>query len=134
MTELDPRLTTGEDRRHPPRRFAFLIAALVGFSLVVIAASVLVAVNANQTAADRAQQLARDIQKERARSIRQNCEDQNMRHTRTIDALDKAIAAATPPARKARAVANRIYTVRLINALAPLRDCDAVVRKQASVK
>lgn len=71
------------------------------------------------------------IQAERRASVLRNCHDQNQRHWNTIATLDELIAQA-PPARRAQAAASRRYTVLLIQALAPLQDCDALVKRAVS--
>lgn len=69
------------------------------------------------------------IQAERARNVRSACEAQNARHDNTIRQVDRLIAEA-PPSRRARAGAGRAGTVLIIDALAPRRDCDALVKSQ----
>jgi hypothetical protein len=55
-------------------------------------------------------------------SRRDNCVQQNQRHDATIAQLDHEIA-LLPPRMRVRAVANRAFTVALIDALSPVRDC-----------
>lgn len=71
------------------------------------------------------------IQEQRADSIRASCEDQNGRHRRTVRALDQIIDQQPAGPNKDRAKAQRPYTVLLINALAPVRPCGALVRQFA---
>lgn len=78
---------------------------------------------------DDAKALAVQIQQERARNIRLGCEQQNQRHDDTIRALDRLIA-LVPASGRARAEQGRAGTLLLINALAPKRDCVALVRNQ----
>lgn len=68
------------------------------------------------------------IQQERAATAWRNCKDQNARHDNTIRKLDK-ILARVPADRRARAQSARQANVELINALAPKRNCLAVVRR-----
>jgi hypothetical protein len=75
------------------------------------------------------QATAGDIQDSRAELVRESCEQQNKQHDNTIRRLDVAIAAIPPGPRKRRAERNRRYTVSLIEALAPERDCDRLVRR-----
>lgn len=72
--------------------------------------------------------LALEIQDERARSVRDSCEEVNRRHDSTIATLDKLLA-KLPPSQRGRAKSNRDGTVLLIEALAPKRDCEALVRR-----
>jgi hypothetical protein len=77
------------------------------------------------------------IQTEREQSIRTACVDQNARHRATVAQLDArlrlAVATASPAqARQIRQ--SRAFTVALIDALAPVRDCDAVVRRSVRAK
>lgn len=93
-----------------------------GVSVVVLLAAILISLN---TMANATQQ----INAERERNIRAACEAQNKRNHNTIQQLDALIAKA-PPERRERAAASRPGTVLLINALAPRRDCEALVRSQ----
>lgn len=99
------------------------------------------------------------IQKERARNIRSSCEAQNERHDSTIDTLNRVVLerltrehvpVAVPPRevkiRLAAAMKLADPPVRtqiqqsigstslLIDALAPRRDCDELVRLQVNTK
>jgi hypothetical protein len=99
---------------------------------VMLAGGVAVwAVSSNQEAASSAQELAEQIQRERIRSIRLSCEAQNRRNRNTIETLDELILGMPPGPRKKRAKQNRVGTVLLINALAPVRDCDRLVEDTA---
>jgi hypothetical protein len=68
------------------------------------------------------------IQQQRATATRVNCQEQNVRHDAAITELDRLIRRLPLPQR-ARAVRGRDGTVALINALAPKRDCEALVRR-----
>ena len=72
--------------------------------------------------------LAGEIQDERARSVRASCQEVNDRHDTTIATLDKLLA-KLPPSQRARAKSSRDGTVLLIEALAPKRNCEALVRR-----
>lgn len=72
--------------------------------------------------------LAHRIQASRIESARRVCLEQNERHDRTIAELDKLIRLA-PSDRRAQAETSRAYTVRLIDALVPHRDCKTVVNQ-----
>ena len=67
------------------------------------------------------------IQQQRAEGILRNCMDQNQRHRSTIATLDSVIA-QLPKSQRAQAIKNRNFTVLLIDALAPLQDCQRLVR------
>lgn len=69
------------------------------------------------------------IQSQRADAIGAACVEQNVRHDKTIATLDALIAKLPPGPRRERSERNRDGTVLLIKALAPKRDCDALVRK-----
>lgn len=73
-------------------------------------------------------QQGQQIQRERRVAIVRQCQDQNERHAETISILDAQIQ-RLPPDRRARAEASRSATVLLIDALAPLRDCDKLADK-----
>lgn len=77
-----------------------------------------------------AKNLAERIQRERIRSIRENCEGSNARNRETKRRLDRLIV-RLPPERRARAKASAAGTRLLIDALAPVRDCDRLVARQA---
>jgi hypothetical protein len=66
------------------------------------------------------------IQQQRAEAV--NCREQNARHDAAITELDRLIR-LLPLSRRARAVQGRDGTVALIEALAPKRDCSALVRR-----
>jgi hypothetical protein len=84
------------------------------------------AVATKQTAAiaRRADALAQLIQEQRVASVRMNCEDTNDRHKRAIKSLTALIPASRPPAERAR---SEIVVAALAEAVAPLRNCTAVV-------
>jgi hypothetical protein len=70
------------------------------------------------------------IQDEREKAVRENCEATNQRHDATITQLDRLIVRLPPGPRRDRAEASRAGTVRLIDALAPKRDCESLVHRQ----
>jgi hypothetical protein len=72
---------------------------------------------------------ADDIQDSRVAFTAESCRQQNMRHDVTIRKLDQLIADLPPGTQKRRARRGRESTVALIDALAPERDCRAVVRR-----
>lgn len=102
-------------------RIVILVAAVVISAGLLLGGYLL----ANNTSTNTA--LLGRINAERARNVRAACEGQNERHDNTIRQLDRLIAQA-PPSRRARANAGRESTVLLIEALAPRRDCAALVR------
>jgi len=67
------------------------------------------------------------VQQSRVEVTRTNCLAQNNRHDATVRKLDQLIADIPPGARRRRAERGRASTVALIDALAPKRDCKAVV-------
>jgi hypothetical protein len=78
----------------------------------------------SKTTADRLADVVRDIQSQRRNNIFNNCIDQNIRHDRTVDRLrDEAHRRGIPLTRLAP-------TIGLISALAPVRDCAALVAEQ----
>lgn len=68
------------------------------------------------------------IQAERRASVIRSCVSQNMRHDNTIKTLDKEIS-QLPPDRQAQAAASRKFTILIIDALAPKKNCE----KQAEI-
>lgn len=92
-------------------------------TVVFVAPTVL---DTNQTTAQ--------IQLERARNVLSNCEDSNARHDRTVAQLERLVEAIRDPVRRARAVQGMAGTVALIDALAPKRDCRALVERQVDTK
>jgi hypothetical protein len=66
--------------------------------------------------------LSRDIQDQRLLSCRQA----NERHDTTLRVLDERIA-GLPPGGRARAEASKAFTIALIEAIAPRRDCTNLV-------
>lgn len=109
-----------------------VIVALVAVGVALsFAAGVLVrAVVQGSDKAVSAHNLAEQIQEERVRSIRENCEASNARNRETKRRLDRLIR-ELPVERRARAKASAAGTRLLIDALAPVRDCDRLVARQA---
>jgi len=72
-----------------------------------------------------------DLDRSRAEIIHSDCLDQNERNTATLRELDRRLelAISDNPERAASARASRDFTVALIDALAPHRDCAALVRE-----
>lgn len=73
--------------------------------------------------------LAATTQMQRRNTIYDQCRDQNFRHDDTIERIDHRIAVLPPGSERDRAVVSRDFTVALVDALAPRRDCLAVLRK-----
>jgi MoxR-like ATPase len=103
------------------------IAAAIAVVATVVAVSLWIRLNA-QT--HRLNHVVEQIQVERRRNTLHGCLDQNSRHDRTIQRLDKIIARLDTPEQRARAARGRASTVLLIDALAPHRDCDHVLATQ----
>jgi type VI protein secretion system component VasK len=95
--------------------------------MVVICLAVFLAASAAVYGLSTNRQVTAQIQKERERSIRTTCEEQNKRNKSTVRALDQLIEQA-PASRRDRARQSRAGTVLLINALAPMQDCEELVR------
>lgn len=123
--------------RDIPSRVISTVVTLVLSALVIVMASGLaytittlasqgdrlekvVAANAKQ--GDRLEELVGRIQQERVRNIRSGCADQNDRNKDTKRAFRRQLP---PPPGEARR-----FTFALLDALAPVRDCDAVVQTQ----
>jgi hypothetical protein len=100
---------------------------LVAVYVLIVAAGAL-GITQTQHVAHRADALARDIQAQRVSSIVQSCEQQNARHDATIATLDRLIR-QQPAGQRRRAERSRASTVLLIDALAPMRDCQKVLRE-----
>jgi esterase/lipase len=86
-----------------------------------------------RTLAQEAKRLAQQIQDERARNVRDNCEQVNERHDNTVATLDGLLARArkgASPQQRKQIQQSRASTLLLIDALAPRRDCEALVRQQ----
>lgn len=95
--------------------------------LFVITVLVLFALQANSDRVD-------DIQRERADSIRRSCDETNQRNIDTKHRLDQLIDAIPSENAEERAalVRSQAFTVALIDALVPVRDCDALAEKSVS--
>lgn len=76
-------------------------------------------------------ELARAIQDQRVDSILRNCRSLNGRHRNTLRALDVLISRLPPGAERARAKANRMGTVFLLNQIVPYQNCRKLVAKTA---
>jgi hypothetical protein len=96
-------------------RLTWYLRAFVALMCVgAIAFTYLVAVNRDR--ATEARDLGRQIQLERARNIRDNCVSQNARHDNTVTVV--------------KANVDKRIVIALIDALAPVRDCELLVRRQ----
>jgi hypothetical protein len=73
------------------------------------------------------------IQAERALSSFRFCSETNARHDATLEELDRLVA-GLPRAQRVRARRGQAGTVALIEALAPRRDCRALVKRQVNTK
>jgi hypothetical protein len=62
-------------------------------------------------------------------ALERACNEQNVRHDRTVAKLDELVVGISDPVRRARAEQNRAGTVALIDALAPKRQCAARARQ-----
>jgi hypothetical protein len=97
---------------------AFLLAVVLGVSTLSGVFS--------RTADNAA--FAEAIQKERARATLENCQMQNARNRNTVAQVRKRYR-SLPPAERRAGRDNRDYTIALIQALAPMRNCDRVVER-----
>lgn len=104
---------------------AWSIVLAVVLAFIVVASSF----DRNRSQIDAVSEAANLIQRSRLDGIRSNCEDRNSRNRKTTMRLDALIKALPAGPEKRRAVRNRDGTKLLINALAPVRDCDALVDK-----
>lgn len=69
--------------------------------------------------------LSHAIQNERRDTIRRECQTQNRNHDVAVETLNKLLLKSGVP--KSRQEASRKFTVKLINALSPVQDCDHIV-------
>lgn len=116
-------------RRWGPSAIVVLLCA--SFPLSVYAA-IQARDQANAKAQD-AKQLALAINQERRYSIVRFCEQQNMRHRGTVRELRHLLEAAerVHPRQRARIHASQASTLLLIDQLAPLQNCQRLVRLEA---
>lgn len=70
------------------------------------------------------------LNQERSRNIYAGCEETNVRHDQTIRRLHLLVEEMPPGPRRVRAVQAMAGSVALIDALAPKRDCRALVKRQ----
>jgi hypothetical protein len=81
----------------------------------------------------RQKEITRSIQTQRRESIKKTCSDQNDRNRNTTRALIKVaqpdIDASKTQAGKNELQRRRNVTLKLVNALQPTQDCDALVKK-----
>lgn len=106
--------------------FAMIFQIVV---LLLTAAAITYLVNQNRERIDSQEQVTARIQQERRHAIRDNCEDINARHERTVERL-RVLAAKAPhqPGQPPRREALR-NTITLIDALVPKRDCAVLVEQ-----
>src|SRR5438105_2700194 len=79
-----------------------------------------------------AQTATAEVQRSRYASLLTICEEGNARNRATVREYDRRIARAEPrlsKARRAQLQAQRQFTVGLIDALSPVRNCPAYARK-----
>lgn len=106
------------------RRTIWILRALVVATLALGVVSILL-IDSNANRVD-------DIQQSRVDITRQSCEAQNDRHDKTIAEYDDRIAAAKKSGlltdeQLSRLQESRAFTVALIDALAPVQDCEALI-------
>lgn len=70
------------------------------------------------------------INNERAANVLRSCREVNQRHDNTIRALDELLKRADRQATPEQIERSRASTTLLIDALAPKRSCDLLVRQQ----
>lgn len=109
------------------RRTIWILRALVVATLALGVVSILL-IGANSKRVD-------EIQQSRVEITRQTCEAQNDRNRKTIAAYDVRIAAAKASGelsreQLARLSESRAFTVALVDALAPVQDCDDLIRER----
>jgi hypothetical protein len=104
-----------------------LTIALIGAGVIANSAANFAAFELN---AARVQQ----INDERAANVRRACEDVNSRHDATILKLRAIVRDIPAGPRRDRAEAGMASTIALIDALAPKRDCPALVRRQVTTQ
>lgn len=123
------RSTDHPDSKRARRKVVVVaVVAAVAVMLAFAAAGFALWLNAGRT---------QQIQDERAANILRSCQEQNQRHDAAIRALDQLIAKAQTtagPAQVERMRQSRASTVLLIDALAPMRDCPALVTRQVDTK
>ena len=76
-------------------------------------------------------ELARRVQQQRLDGIRSNCEDQNRKHGDTIRSLRASARRLKIP--RSEWPERLGPTIRLINALAEVRDCDTVIKEASAL-
>ena len=97
-----------------------------------VSAQALEAADTAKESAKVAQEDTETLATNRRNSILENCKDQNERNEDTIHTLDLRIARvakSVPPEELAQLKASRAFTVSLVNALAPHRDCKVVLER-----
>lgn len=117
-----------------------LSAAAAGVALLAAAFVLLGAVKGNQQGTSQAkldaataQALGEQIQRERIRNIRDACEAQNIKHNAAVDQIATEIA-KLPALDQAAARKSQAGTVRIIETIVPLRNCDDVVSSQVGTR
>lgn len=139
-----------EDRKHLNKHLSWVERAVVAQGIVLVVSMILIAgipviapgglIGANadratesKRVADKLALVVATIQQEREANIGRSCVDQNTRHDNTIRELDARLELASQtlsPAQRAQLEQSRDFTVALIDALAPRRDCAAVKAQQ----
>lgn len=83
-----------------------------------------------QQSADEAKAILAQVQAERKRNVRGNCEDVNQRHDNAAARLDGLIEQIEDPIRRAAAERSKDFTLTLIDAIVPERNCEAYAEGQ----
>lgn len=109
-------------------RTAVILA--IGNTLALVGYGLLADQNGNRI--DDNKQTISDIQQSRRDSVLISCREQNSRHDNTVKTLDGLIS-SSPPERKTQARQSRAFTVLLIDALVPKRNCQQRVRQLVEV-
>lgn len=113
------RIVDLEDRYAKVARSLTIAVAIIGVTLIALTAVSASLINANQ---DRSKQ----IQGERAKTTRDNCNAQNVRHNSATQALNDSFEGGE---NRETTATQRRTIMQLIDALAPVRDCEQVVAK-----
>jgi uncharacterized protein YpuA (DUF1002 family) len=116
------------------RRITWLLTFVL-LILFAVGASTFYLRGADQSRANEAKTLALRIQESRVESVLNQCHEDNQRHNNTINRLDAQLRELERlhPANAARYRQSRAFTVTLIEALAPKRDCAKRARQLAGV-
>jgi len=114
---------------HAPHWKAILVTLASATAVVVAFLSLIYAVSTNRSKTLDNGDLVQQVQRSRAASLLDDCKDQNRRNLATVKVIGQQVTEYAP-IQRAQARIRATEAIQIVNALAPVRDCEAIVTKR----